>query len=256
MKIKSNSVKMINGHLMTYSKKYNIWVKSDGTKVYREYKDPTMNRFLQIHDRGDGSKYINTKKPSIIELDLAVADCYVPEPNDWRKYELEHRDANKSNCDKSNLYWKRVPKYDTSMKKRKHHTGLTVTSDGKVYDKKVLLHLATVIGDSDTDRLVAIEPYVRYYRKNNWGNREEKHCHVDKLMAETEFVNGDESTMKNPRVLHKDMDYLNYKADNLEWVEANDPRYIAYFKKKKDDIDKRTIAENPRHPNPLMKFKP
>lgn len=38
-------------------------------------------------------------------------------------------------------------------------------------------------------------------------------------MIEAEFVNGDKSLLKNPKVLHKDNDYLNFNEENLEWVE-------------------------------------
>ena len=239
---------------MTFSVNYNYWVNRDGTRVYREYKDSTMNRFLIINIRSDGSKFIKSKNKGELELDQVIADSFKPKPKDWRSYERIYIDAYKGNCNVSNLFWKRIPKYSATELKRKHYLSLFVTSDGEVFDGKGLLHLVTVIGDADTNRMVAIEPYVRYTRTNRWGKREEKPVDVDDLMAETEFVNGDELTMKNPGVLHKDMNYLNYKANNLEWVEKDDPRYIAYCQKKWADIDQRTIDENPEHPNPLMKY--
>lgn len=59
--------------------------------------------------------------------------------------------------------------------------------------------------------------------------------------------------MKRPRVLHKDMDYLNFSYDNLEWAEEDSQEYQEYLKKKQEDIDELTIHLNPGHPNPLMK---
>lgn len=34
--------------------------------------------------------------------------------------------------------------------------------------------------------------------------------------------------MSNPRVLHKDQDYLNYNSSNLEWAEEDSPEYQTY----------------------------
>ena len=203
----------------------------------------------------DGSKFINTKDHGEIELDQVFAECFIlPTSNDRRKYEVIPIDGNPQNCKAHNLSLKRVPRYSPTELKRKHYSGLFVTSDGEVFDGKELLSRVTVIGDADTNRMVAIDPYVRYTRTNRWGNGEEKRSYMDDLMAETEFVSGDELTMKNPKVLHKDMNYLNHKVDNLEWVEKDDLRYLAYYQKKWADIDQRTIDENLGHPNPLMKF--
>ena len=54
--------------------------------------------------------------------------------------------------------------------------------------KRKKLFVVTVIGDSDTDRLVSVDPYVCYYRKNRYGSIDERRARVDALMAEAEFV--------------------------------------------------------------------
>ena len=66
--------KIIDGRMMRYSAKFNVWVNSDGDYVYREYNNKDYNRPLIIHKRPDGSKYLNTTHPGIIELDELVAD--------------------------------------------------------------------------------------------------------------------------------------------------------------------------------------
>ncbi len=99
------------------------------------------------------------------------------------------------------------------------------------------------------DQMTAIDPYVRYYWKNPWGRTEEKHAHIDDLMAAADFVDGDKSTMQRPRVLHKNMNYLDYHADNLEWVEESSSEYQEYMKKKREDIDKLTKELNRNNPN-------
>ena len=87
----SKQNRSIQGYWMLYSAKYNLWVNRNGDRVYREYNDSYMNRFSHIYSRPDGSKYLNTQIPGIIELDELVADCYVPEPQDGRKQGDFHR---------------------------------------------------------------------------------------------------------------------------------------------------------------------
>lgn len=247
------SPKNINGRLMRYSHKYNVWSNEKGTYAYREYNDPSLNCSLVIHKRPDGSKFLNTKSPGIIEVDELVADCFKPMPQDGKKYILTHKDGNLSNCSVTNLEWRQVARFSPSDTKRKLGNGLTISFDGKVYDGKKLLPIVKLIGDADTDRIVAIDPYVEYHRKNQYKRMVRRTAYPDDLMAEAEFVDGDPSKMQRPRVLHKDLDYLNFSYDNLEWIEETSQAYQEYMKKKQADIDALTIKQNPNHPNPLMK---
>lgn len=245
--------KEIDGRRMRYCMKYNIWVNREGTYAYREYKDPAWNHALQIHTRPDGSKYLDTKSHGEILLDEAVAICFRIMPRDGRKYVPVHKDNDPGNCHVFNLAWKQVPKYSLTDKERKLENGLVVRQDGTILDKRKKLSVVTVIGDSDTDRLVSVDPYVCYSRRNCYGSIDERRERVDALMAEAEFVAGDNSLMSRPRVLHKDQDYLNYNSSNLEWAEEDSPEYQAYMRQKKDDLDRLTIQENPNHLNSLMK---
>ena len=69
-------------------------------------------------------------------------------------------------------------------------------------------------------------------------------------MAAAEYVvDGDKSTMQRPRVLHKNMDYLDFHADNLKWVEESSAEYQEYIKKKKEDMDKLEKELNRNNPN-------
>ena len=96
----------------------------------------------------------------------------------------------------------------------------------------------------------AISPKVRYRRKNSrWGNYDNKSANIDDLMAKADFVDGDKSKMQRPRVLHKNMNYLDFHADNLEWVEESSPEYQEYMKKKKEDMDKLEKELNRNNPN-------
>lgn len=239
---------MIKGQMLRYSKNLNLWVNRKGTHVYREYKNQNYNKFLQIHQRTDGSKYLSLTSPGIVELDELVADSYNPKPCDGKEYILVHKDGHLWNCDADNLEWKQVVKFDPLSTKRKLNNGITVTFDGKFYDGKKELPVVKEIGDSDTDRIVGIDPYVRYYRKNIYRRIIEKKAYPDDLMAEAEFINGDKSRLKKPKVLHKDQDYLNFSEENLEWVEEDSQEYQDYKNKKKADIDELTKKLNPNKP--------
>ena len=240
---------VVSGITLRYSMKYNIWVNWAGTRAYRKYNDSSWNRFLQIHTDINGSKFLNVK-PKTVQLDEAVADAYNPMPDDGKKYKLVHNDGNLGNCQANNLEWKEVRKYKPTATKRKLDNGLEVKADGTILDKKKALPIVKETGNSDMDQMTAIDPYVRYYRKNPWGRTEEKHAHIDDLMAAAEYVvDGDKSTMQRPRVLHKNMDYLDFHADNLKWVEESSAEYQEYIKKKKEDMDKLEKELNRNNPN-------
>lgn len=241
---------VVSNVILRISKKYGIRVNWAGTRVYKEYNTASWNRFLQIHTNADGSKFLNVK-PKNVPLDELVADAYNPMPKDGKKYILIHKDENLGNCQANNLEWKEVRKYDPLATERTLDNGLKVKADGTILDKKKALPIVKETGDSDTDSMKAIEhPYVSYRRKNKWGNYDNETADVDDLMAAAEYVvDGDKSKMQRPRVLHKNMDYLDFHADNLKWVEESSPEYQEYMKRKKKDMDKLTIELNRNNPN-------
>ena len=173
---------VVSGITLRYSVKYNIRVNKEGTRAYREYNDPSWNRFLQIHTDINGSKFLNVK-PQIVQLDEVVADCFKPMPNDGKKYELIHKDGNIGNCHAFNLEWKEVRKYFPTDTKRTLDNGLIVEVNGNIYDNGKKLHQQNSLYDGDMQREVAIEPKVRYRRKNRWRNYDDKSADVDDLMA-------------------------------------------------------------------------
>lgn len=249
-KQKIKAPKMINGRMMRYCVKYNVWVNKEGNYAYREYNDASWNCSLIIHTRPDRSKFLNTKSHGEIPLDEAIAICYKPMPNDGKKYILIHKDNDLGNCHANNLEWKQVRKYKPTDTKRKLDNGLVVTVEGKILDGKTVLPIVKETGDRDTDSMAALEdPYVSYRRRNKWGSYDDKKGYIDDLMAAAEYVDGDESTLQKPKVLHKNLDYLDYHADNLKWVEEDSPEYQEYMKRKKEDMDKLTIELNRNNPN-------
>lgn len=252
VKYTPKSEKYINNRLMRYSPRFNAWVDEQGTYVYREYNDPSKNGPLRIYTRPDGSKYVAPQFPGIIELDILIALCWKPEPQDGKKHILIHKDGNKGNCAASNLEWKEVARFSPTDDIREAIKGIWVSFKGTVWEEEKAIHkirLQDYVPDADTDRTIPIpEPFISYRVKNRYGRYEEKRIPMDSLMDLAEFVDGDKSKLGNPKVLHKDGDYLNYSEENLEWVEEDSPEYQEYLLQKKRDLERRTIEMNPNHP--------
>lgn len=59
------------------------------------------------------------------------------------------------------------------------------------------------------------------------------------------YVSGEKNDFKNPVILHKDNDPMNFHSDNLEYVEDTDTRYIEYKKKQNEWKHQRNIELNP-----------
>ena len=78
------------------------------------------------------------------------ADAYNPMPDDGKKYKLVHNDGNLGNCQANNLEGKEVRKYDPLATRRKIGNGLTVTVEGKIFDKGKELPIEKETGDRDT----------------------------------------------------------------------------------------------------------
>ena len=120
----------------------------------------------------------------------------------------------------------------------KLNNGLTVTKSGKVYKGKEVCEVGNCIGDGDLDMRVPIEPFVEYeVHHRQWKRYEWKRIDVDRLMEIAGYVNGNKEQFKDPAILHKDNDWLNFNSENLEWTDRSDPRYREYHNRKVDDMN-------------------
>ena len=112
------------------------------------------------------------------------------------------------------------------IEEMKLNNGLTVTKSGKVYKGKDVCEVGNCIGDGDLDMRVPIEPFVEYeVHHRQWKRYEWKRINVDKLMDLAGYVGGNKGQFKDPAILHKDNDWLNFNSENLEWTDRSDPRY-------------------------------
>lgn len=118
------------------------------------------------------------------------------------------------------------------------NNGLTVTKDGRIFKGKQEVHISDCIGDADTDLMSCILPHV------SDPNKMSGHLFMDDLMDTAGYVDGEKYDFTNPVILHKDNDPMNFCSDNLEWVEAADPRYIEYQEKFEEWKHQRNLELN------------
>ena len=224
-------------------------ISEDGLVVEKEFIDKDDGGKLttynpKIHVDNEGLRYIVNKQLGNVRIQDLVAECFCPpKPNDGKDYVLVHKDGNLLNDHYRNLEWRErklaYPYIQARTDKQvKLDNGLTVTKSGKVYKGKEVCKVDDCIGDGDLDMVVPIEPFVEYevYHKQ-WKRYELKSVRVDELMEKAGYVNGNKKQFKDPVILHKDNDWMNFDSDNLEWTDKSDPRYIKYHNKKVDDMN-------------------
>ncbi|MCQ2268141.1 MAG: hypothetical protein MJZ83_04650 [Bacteroidaceae bacterium] len=181
----------------------------------------------------------------------AVAACFCPPrpssdtPN---AYELVHLDGDLDNNNYKNLSWQERHQYHSAKSSEvvdyKGHL-ITVNNDVTFYDndEKKPLDICDSMGDADMDLMCCIEPHLCLHAAYG------AHCldrpHIDELMAEAGYVQGDFHGMKNPEILHIDNDWKNFNPDNLKWIEGDSAEYDAYRKQKIDDMNARLKELNP-----------
>lgn len=101
--------------------------------------------------------------------------------------------------------------------------------DGTVrFGEDHILHVYEEWFDDDMGLWWEDKPYVFI------GESEHRYF-LDDVMKAVGFVQGDKDSLQNPVILHRDNNFRNFASSNLEWVEANDPRYKAYSEKKYSD---------------------
>lgn len=245
---------------------YRVWgiaVSEDGKTVIRHYEKDFGSSILPqrpakrltIQTDKAGNCYVSTLDNGRLYVAVMVAACFCPPcPAPQQEYELCHKDGNLSNCHYINLEWRKkapTPKVTihTTANKIKLANGLTIHKNGSVYDKKDKLTMSISHFDSDTGLEWSHTPKVTYYRPNKWKRMDRQTALMDNLMATAGYVEGEKQDFANPRILHKDYDWLNFDSSNLEWCDASDQRYLNYVKKQAEDMKAWNIANNQDFPD-------
>ena len=227
--------KTINGKRCRYYKDGYVWVSEDGTEVAIKSKNGSW-KYLSIKTDGNGEKYVQTDYQIIyVKKAVFICFCYCDDPN---KTQIWYKDGNPANLYYKNLIAREPRTYHTTAATFDLINGLNITSGGEVYNNGVKIPISDCIGDADTDLVRCILPRV----SNPKGRGD---LLVDDLMSAAGYVAGEKYSLKSPVILHKDNDPTNFHKDNLEWVEATDPRYIEYQEKVKEWEHQRNIELNP-----------
>lgn len=231
--------------------KYGTWVSSDGSVVgyTTNEKDQWGLPYKKFHSlrvhHDDICAYIEHPWNGQFRLDMAVMKCFGPPLPGEGEYMINHKDGNIQNCNKYNLEW--VPyqyRPNTANSIRIDYMGnkLKVCKDGTFWEGAEQLIVCDVKGDEDTNTLRIVAPFIPLRRR---GSIYPYSQNVDELMAAASYVQGDKLRLKDPVILHKDYDRMNFTSENLEWVERDDVRYAGYLKQKEADRRTRWQEENP-----------
>jgi hypothetical protein len=228
--------KMIKGRRCRYYTEGYIWVSEDGTLVAAKQKSGYL-RYFDIKTDGNGEKFVYTGYRYIyVKKAVFTCFCHCDDPN---KTQIWYKDGNPANLHYKNLIAREPQTFHTTVSTFKLLNGLTVTEDGRIFNGKEKKHISDCIGDQDTDLMSCILPYI------SAPNKRSGRLFMDDLMAAAGYVAGEKYDLKFPVILHKDNNPSNFHKDNLEWVEASDPRYIEFQEKVKEWKHQRNVELNP-----------
>ena len=204
-----------------------LTVSEDGLTIKRQYKTtpgyPDYPKKLAIQTDQNGCLYIKAdgKKHYV---DVLVATCFCHKPDGANA--VQHVDGNLANCHKTNLRWIAKDNPDGS---RSIGNGFAVKRDGTVLKDGRAVNTIDYIYDPDLGAHRAVDD--RYIDEKS------KQHPIDETIA-TAYI-PKPTGIKNPKVLHKDHNYKNSNADNLQWVDQYSTEYQEYWKDRQKDIDKR-----------------
>lgn len=149
---------------------------------------------------------------------------------------LRHKDGDVLNSNLSNLEW--VPVIPTPAAGQFVSGYYIIDENGNIFDDGVKMSVTDIQYDSDMDLIVTVRPY--------FNDNDNRRVAVDDVVAGAAgFIAEDRSALKNPAILHKDHDRLNYKRDNLQWVEQDSQEYQDYKDAEKQYVRNKNITMNP-----------
>lgn len=216
------------------------WFADTGDFVAHYVKGGGYKGSYRILKQHLGPFIMDKYKRQRLFIAYAVITCFCPPaPQDGKEYMIDFRDGNSNNCDYRNLQWVEYHyRHTTVPKVRVYSDGefVEVFSSGKIKVKGHESYVLDYMYDPDMD--------LHWGLPNPSVKIDKEKIAVDELMEAAGYVQGDDAGLKNPVILHRDLDYKNFASDNLEWVEATDQRYIDYCKKREDDRRARTKELN------------
>ena len=227
----------LNQHFAT-----GIYVSNDGEHAERDYFDKDSKtikvHIYKIYREECGRAYIGTKKYGRLYLDELALTCYRGlAPQDGKTYYPHHKDGNMKNSAWSNLEWREETPATIAalekLEKEAWYKNRKIKADKKGFIRQGAHDLPIQYSSYDPDLDWTYHypnPWVRYEEKNHWGGTDRYEIEVDKVFEDLGLVKGDKSQFSNPVILHINNDFLDYSADNLEWCDSYDQRYLDFKK--------------------------
>ena len=214
----------INGKDCRYYVEGSMWTCYDGKSFFCKNTQGTMEQLTLVKD-SFGMKVVNGRWNRTIPASLAVATCFVAKPSGRQM--VVFNDGNPENCYYKNLSWAPYHYHLTttaSVELAVVGSMCTVNSSGEIIvdgnTTYPMCYWKTQAGDCHVG-----DPFV--YVKAGDGKHHVR-VNIDDIMREAGYIQGDDASMTDPVILHRDGNWLNFATNNLEWCESTDPRYVAY----------------------------
>lgn len=213
-----------------------IYVSRTGKYITKPKEGANYDYYYKPRiDKNTGREYIINDGDKLY-VDELVATCFLPMPPNKRHYVLRHKDGDVLNSNLSNLEW--VPAIPTPAAGQFVSGYYIIDENGNIFDDEVKMSVTDIQYDSDMDLIVTVRPY--------FNDNDNRRVAVDDVVAGAAgYIAGDRSVLKNPAILHKDHDRLNYRRDNLQWVEQDSQEYQDYKDAEKQYVRNKNITMNP-----------
>lgn len=229
-----------------------LYVSNDGEYAERDTKNGVYK--YPVYREECGRAFIVDRYYGKLFLDELTLTCFLGQaPKDGKTYYPHHIDGDMRNAHTSNLQWREQTPYSMAsyivMEREAWYKNRKITANkkGQIKQRTQILPIIDYLYDADLDWTYHYPlPWVRYEEKNRWGGYDTRKIYADKVFEELGLVNGDKSNFYTPVILHRNNDYMDYSFRNLEWCDANDPRYKIFDKIRHDMVMKKDHDANYR----------
>lgn len=116
------------------------------------------------------------------------------------------------------------------LKRTLQESGVTMDADGTIRQRGLE---CTLIEAYDNDR-----PWEYPEVELDLGEDDTRFVQVSQIAQAFGLIGGDPENFLLPVILHIDDDYLNFRADNLLWVDYDDERYQEFIRIRVEQIEK------------------
>ncbi len=236
--------RLFKGKNCRYYRDGYIWCSYDGSVIAYNHNGKT--HYPRRRKLPNGQQYVEDAIGNAVSIPIAVCTCWCkPFPRDGRRYELSFIDGNPLNYYYKNLEW--VPyhyKHTTADSITIFYEGeiLTVYKDARIMRGKEDVHICDQLYHPDIGLFCYLGPMVMLHKQ---GFINGYPVDVDMIMKAAGYVQGDDADMKDPKIFHRDYNCENNNSDNLEFVEADDPRFVDYYERKMENRKKKAREINP-----------